>query len=107
MGFSGMSLEPRHLSPPFLILHPTSIYPGGIILLGWISSSIPRPPGKRAAAIALVNGFANIGQVRRHCRRLSLVLPSFPSFAVNCVELTVHFLLRFGWHVLVHWRGHI
>ncbi|EIM85213.1 MFS general substrate transporter [Stereum hirsutum FP-91666 SS1] len=38
-------------------------FSGGIILLGWISSSIPRPPGKRAAAIALVNGFANIGQI--------------------------------------------
>jgi len=36
---------------------------GGIILLGWLTVSIPRPPVKRAAAIALVNGFANIGQI--------------------------------------------
>ncbi|TFK97124.1 MFS general substrate transporter [Pterulicium gracile] len=38
-------------------------YSGGIILLGWISSTIPRPPVKRAASIALVNAFANIGQI--------------------------------------------
>lgn len=36
---------------------------GGILLLGWVSTSIPRPPIKRAAAIAIVNGFANIGQI--------------------------------------------
>lgn len=36
---------------------------GGILLLGWVSTSIPRPPVKRAAAIAIVNGFANIGQI--------------------------------------------
>ncbi|KAK0206086.1 MFS general substrate transporter [Desarmillaria ectypa] len=38
-------------------------FSGGIILLGWISTSIPRPPVKRAASIAFVNGFANIGQI--------------------------------------------
>lgn len=38
-------------------------FPGGIILLGWVSTSVPRPPVKRAAAIAIVNGFANIGQI--------------------------------------------
>ncbi|KAK0231196.1 MFS general substrate transporter [Armillaria fumosa] len=38
-------------------------FSGGIILLGWISTSIPRPPVKRAASIAFVNGYANIGQI--------------------------------------------
>lgn len=38
-------------------------FSGGIITLGWISSSIPRPPVKRAASIAFINAFANIGQV--------------------------------------------
>ncbi|KAJ3892784.1 MFS general substrate transporter [Lentinula edodes] len=35
----------------------------GIIILGWISTSIPRPPIKRAASIAFINAFANIGQI--------------------------------------------
>ncbi|KAJ4472132.1 MFS general substrate transporter [Lentinula aciculospora] len=38
-------------------------YSGGIIILGWISTSIPRPPIKRAASIAFINAFANIGQI--------------------------------------------
>jgi len=38
-------------------------YSGGILLIGWVSTSIPRPPVKRAAAIAIVNGFGNIGQI--------------------------------------------
>lgn len=41
----------------------SNIFPGGILLLGWISTSIPRPPIKRAAAIAIVYGFGNIGQI--------------------------------------------
>ncbi|KAJ7584618.1 MFS general substrate transporter [Mycena floridula] len=38
-------------------------FSGGIILLSWTSCSIPRPAVKRAASIAFVNGFANIGQI--------------------------------------------
>lgn len=44
----------------YLILYT---FLGGILLLGWVSTSIPRPPVKRAAAIAIVNGFGNIGQI--------------------------------------------
>ncbi|KAL1740730.1 MFS general substrate transporter, partial [Schizophyllum fasciatum] len=38
-------------------------FSGGLIIMGWVSSSIPRPPVKRAAAIAFVNAFANMAQV--------------------------------------------
>ncbi|KAF9076573.1 MFS general substrate transporter [Rhodocollybia butyracea] len=38
-------------------------FSGGIITLGWISTSLPRPPIKRAASIAFINAFANIGQI--------------------------------------------
>lgn len=38
-------------------------YSGGLITLSWISSSIPRPPIKRAASIAIVIAFSNIAQV--------------------------------------------
>ncbi|KDR75724.1 hypothetical protein GALMADRAFT_97528 [Galerina marginata CBS 339.88] len=31
--------------------------------LVWVSNSIPRPPSKRAAAIGLVNGFGNLGNL--------------------------------------------
>lgn len=59
MGFSG-----KYSSSSNIRIVKDAFFQGGIILLGWISTSIPRPPVKRAASIAFVNGFANIGQVR-------------------------------------------
>ncbi|KAF4595991.1 Major facilitator superfamily transporter [Ophiocordyceps camponoti-floridani] len=38
-------------------------YAGYIIFYSWISSSFPRPPAKRAVAIALINGFSQLGNV--------------------------------------------
>ncbi|KAG7445923.1 MFS general substrate transporter [Guyanagaster necrorhizus] len=58
MGFSG-----KYNSPSSVRIVTDPFFEGGIILLGWISTSIPRPPVKRAASIAFVNGFANIGQI--------------------------------------------
>lgn len=41
----------------------TSSYAGYIVFYSWISSSFPRPPAKRAVAIALINGFAQLGNI--------------------------------------------
>lgn len=39
-------------------------FPTGFALtLVWVSNAIPRPPTKRAAAIGIVNGFGNIGNL--------------------------------------------
>ncbi|CAG9982447.1 unnamed protein product [Clonostachys byssicola] len=40
-----------------------SSYSGWILLFSWVSSSFPRPPAKRAVAIALVNSFCQLGNV--------------------------------------------
>lgn len=40
-------------------LTPTSF----IVFYSWISTSFPRPPAKRAVAIALVNAFSQLGNV--------------------------------------------
>ncbi|KFY15560.1 hypothetical protein V492_01901 [Pseudogymnoascus sp. VKM F-4246] len=40
-----------------------SSYAGFIVLYSWISSSFPRPPAKRAVAIAMVNAFSQLGNV--------------------------------------------
>ena len=39
------------------------IYTGYVVALGWISSTIPQPPAKRAAAIALVNAISNASSI--------------------------------------------
>jgi MFS family permease len=40
-----------------------SAYAGFIVFYSWISSSFPRPPAKRAVAIALINAFSQLGNV--------------------------------------------
>lgn len=36
---------------------------GFALTLVWVSNAIPRPPTKRAAAIGIVNGFGNLGNL--------------------------------------------
>lgn len=38
-------------------------YAGFIVFYSWIASSFPRPPAKRAVAIALINAFSQLGNV--------------------------------------------
>ena len=38
-------------------------YAGFALTAVWVSNAIPRPPAKRAAAIGIVNGFGNIGNL--------------------------------------------
>lgn len=38
-------------------------YAAFITFLAWVSNSIPRPPAKRAVAIALVNSCCQLGNI--------------------------------------------
>ena len=38
-------------------------YCGYMIIFSWLSNNIPRPPAKRAVALAFVNGFSQIGNL--------------------------------------------
>jgi MFS family permease len=38
-------------------------YAGFIVFYSWISSSFPRPPAKRAVALALINAFSQLGNI--------------------------------------------
>lgn len=38
-------------------------YAAFITFLAWISSTFPRPPSKRAVAIAFINAFAQLGNI--------------------------------------------
>lgn len=60
---------PRPRSPS-IISHAFSLYTvtnptpdSYIVVYSWIASSFPRPPAKRAVAIALINGFGQLGNV--------------------------------------------
>ncbi|KAH5166880.1 hypothetical protein HBH68_236140 [Parastagonospora nodorum] len=40
-----------------------SSYAGFIVFYSWISTSFPRPPAKRAVAIAMINAFSQLGNI--------------------------------------------
>jgi MFS family permease len=72
-----------------------SSYAGFIVFYSWISSSFPRPPAKRAVAIAMINAFSQLGNVagsyvwdlKDHGYRKSygIVLSMFGITIVGCV----------------------
>ncbi|KAL4820695.1 major facilitator superfamily domain-containing protein [Aspergillus spinulosporus] len=53
------STAPRYISM-FLM---TTGYASGFVMLAWITSTIPQPPAKRAAAIGIINAMGNIGSI--------------------------------------------
>lgn len=38
-------------------------YGGFVVLYTWVSNTFPRPPAKRAVAVAFVNAFSQLGNV--------------------------------------------
>ena len=38
-------------------------YVGNAMVLVWVSSSVPRPPSKRAASLGIVNGVGTLGNL--------------------------------------------
>ncbi|KDR75036.1 hypothetical protein GALMADRAFT_522185 [Galerina marginata CBS 339.88] len=59
IALSTMSIAARYVS---LFLMACG-YVGFAMTLVWVSNAVPRPPAKRAAAIGIVNGCGNIGNV--------------------------------------------
>lgn len=54
------STIPRYISMMLMI---PGCYTGYVVALGWISSTIPRPSAKRAAALALINAISNASSI--------------------------------------------
>lgn len=59
ISMSTLNVAARYIA---LFLQASS-YAGFIVYYSWISSSFPRPPAKRAVAIAMVNAFSQLGNV--------------------------------------------
>lgn len=47
----------------FMMLMIPGIYTGYVVVLAWISNTIPRPPAKRAASLAAINAVSNAAQI--------------------------------------------
>ena len=51
---------PRYLA---MMLVVPGVYSGYVVTLAWISNSLPRPPAKRAAALAFINAVSNTSSI--------------------------------------------
>ncbi|KAF2997991.1 hypothetical protein E8E13_006907 [Curvularia kusanoi] len=54
------STAPRYVA---MMLMVPGVYTGYVVVLAWISNSIPRPPAKRAAALAFINAVSNTSSI--------------------------------------------
>jgi len=51
---------PRYFA---MMLMVPGVYSGYVVALAWISNSLPRPPAKRAAALAFINAISNTSSI--------------------------------------------
>ncbi|CAK4031172.1 MFS general substrate transporter [Lecanosticta acicola] len=83
------SLAPRYVA---MMLMLPGIYSGYVIVLAWISNTIPRPPAKRAAALAAINAVSNASSIYA-----SYMYSGGPryivAFSVNCGTLFLAILM--------------
>ena len=61
-------------------------YAGFIVFLTWISNSFPRPPSKRAIALALINVFSQLGNVAGSYVWPSAWGPSYRNSYAICIS---------------------
>jgi MFS family permease len=54
------STAPRYVA---MMLMVPGVYTGYVVVLAWISNSMPRPPAKRAAALAFINAVSNTSSI--------------------------------------------
>ena len=54
------TIGPRYLA---MMLMVGAVYSAFVVALAWISNSMPRPPAKRAAALAFVNAVSNCSSI--------------------------------------------
>ncbi|KAL2260112.1 hypothetical protein VTK26DRAFT_6003 [Humicola hyalothermophila] len=53
-------VAPRYVSMMMMV---PSVYSGFVVALAWISNTMPRPPAKRAAALAFINAVSNCSSI--------------------------------------------
>jgi len=60
-----VSIPPFHKFSSNMIIRflAAQSYAGFIVFFAWISTSIPRPPSKRAVALAFINAFSQLGNI--------------------------------------------
>ncbi|MCJ1352885.1 MAG: hypothetical protein MMC33_002869 [Icmadophila ericetorum] len=60
LGAATTSTAPRYVA---MMLMVPGVYTGYVVVLAWISNTLPRPPAKRAAALAAINAVSNTSSI--------------------------------------------
>lgn len=77
------SVAPRYVA---MMLMLPGIYSGYVVALAWISNTIPRPPAKRAAALAFINAISNASSI--YASFMYFGSPRYiVAFSVDCCTL--------------------
>jgi MFS family permease len=80
---STTALAPRYLS---MMLMVPAVYSGFVVALAWISNTLPRPPAKRAAALAFINAVSNCSSIYASYMYPTSAGPRYTvAMSVNCV----------------------
>ncbi|KAH8596451.1 major facilitator superfamily domain-containing protein [Bisporella sp. PMI_857] len=73
---------PRYVA---MMLMVPGVYSGYVVALAWISNSLPRPPAKRAAALAFINAISNTSSIYASYMYGSGAAPRYVvAMSVNC-----------------------
>jgi hypothetical protein len=76
------STGPRYLA---MMLMVPGVYTSFVVILAWISNTLPRPPAKRAAALAGINAVSNCSSIYASYMYPSSAGPRYVvAMAVNC-----------------------
>ncbi|PMD44405.1 MFS general substrate transporter [Hyaloscypha variabilis F] len=68
-----------------MMLMVPGVYSGFVVALHWISNSMPRPPAKRAAALAFINAVSNTSSIYASYMYLPSASPKYTvAMIVNC-----------------------
>ncbi|KAK2008039.1 MFS general substrate transporter [Colletotrichum eremochloae] len=87
LGAATHAVAPRYVS---MMLMVPGIYTGYTTALAWISNSLPRPPAKRAAALAFINAVSNCSSIYASYLYPARDGPQYTAaFVHNCVACFV------------------
>lgn len=76
-------------------------YAGLVVLYAWISNSLSRPPSKRAAALAFINAFAQLGNVAGSYIFPTNWGPTYQFSYVICIATSL-LAIAMGWVFRMH-----
>ncbi|KAH9906848.1 major facilitator superfamily domain-containing protein [Xylariomycetidae sp. FL2044] len=76
------SIAPRYVA---MMLMVPGVYCSFVVALAWISNTLPRPPAKRAAALAFINAVSNASSIYASYMYEDAMAPRYiVAFCVNC-----------------------